>query len=114
LQDINATTVLAQNDIAFSQARIDAAAQLQVTLTSTKTTINAWSPAATYSRNDLIAVRGQLSGIIDQLAALTTAVSELYTYRKANDQNVVLTNKALVWIAQQSLGDNGGEGDGLT
>ena len=109
-KDIQATTVLAQADIAFSQSRIDAAVQMQASLATTKAGITAWNPSATYKASDLVAIKSQLSGIIDQLSTITSGLNELYTYRKANDQSVVDINNAIIWLAKQTLG---GHGEGL-
>jgi len=98
------TTDLAAADIPFSQARIDTAAQMSASLAATKTAITAWVPSSTYKASDLLAIKTQLSLIIDQLSNISLALGELYLYRKVNDQNVIDVNDALVWIAKQSLG----------
>jgi septal ring factor EnvC (AmiA/AmiB activator) len=107
---IKATTALATADIPFAQARIDAAVQMTASLATTKAAITAWNPSATYKSSDLVAVKTQLTGIIDQLSTLTAGLNELYTYRKANDQSIIDINNALIWMAKQQLG---GQGEGL-
>ena len=39
------------------------------------------------------------------LKTITDAMSAMYTYRKAVDDNAVLTDNALLWLAKQGSGD---------
>lgn len=101
--DIQHTTELATADIDFAQGRIDIAVSMTASLAATKTTINAWNPSATYKASDLVAIKGQLVNIIDQLSTITTALNELYKYRKANDQSTIDINNALIWMAKKAV-----------
>lgn len=107
---IQATTALAQTDVAFAKGRVDAALAMTTSLAATKAAITAWNPSATYKASDLVAIKGQLTNIIDQLSTLTAGLNEMYAYRKANDQSTIDINNALIWIAKQLLG---GHGEGL-
>lgn len=107
---IQATTALAQADVAYSQNRVDAALAMTTSLAKTKAAITAWNPSVTYKASDLVAIKGQLTNIIDQLSTLTAGLNEMYTYRKDNDQSTIDINNALVWMAKQMLG---GQGEGL-
>lgn len=107
---IQTTTVLAQNDITFAEGRLVIVGQMASSLAATKAAMASWNPSATYKASDLTAIKGQLINIVDQLTIINTALNELYSYRKANDQSTIDINNALIWIAKQLLG---GQGEGL-
>ena len=108
LAKIQATTALATADVVDVQARADAATELVATLAATKAQITAWVPSATYKASDLVAIKGQLSGIIDQLNTIVGAMGEMYTYRKAVDNSTIDINNAIIFLAKHlGLGREG-------
>jgi hypothetical protein len=101
---------------AMEQARADIvvvdnlrtqAAALSTQITNRIAAVSAFTPAATYSPAQLAAVRDEIVWCLTQLRTLTDAQNGMYGWRRAVDENAVLTDASLLglaWLSQKEGG----------
>lgn len=100
VQDIIAARDAAQADIATADALLAQANALVTQLDARLAAITAWTPSTTYKQSDLVAVKNEVLTILQRQKDITNAIGGLYAYRKANDQNAVMTDNSLLWLAR--------------
>jgi hypothetical protein len=99
---IEATGTAAQNDIVNAETRRQQSLGLASQIATQRGQVEAWvsQTTTTAARADLYALRDQLATVLQRQQAIVEAVAESYGYRKANDENVVVTSRALMWVAR--------------
>ena len=95
----------AQADVAVVDNLKAQADTLSAAITARLTTVAAFTPAATYDPAQLAAVKGEVVWLLKQLKTLTDATAEMYNWRRAVDQNAVLTDASLIGLARLAQGD---------
>lgn len=107
LRDGTAAIVTAKN-AATADAGVAATAKTQAETLSgqvaaRKTSVDASTPAATLAY--ITAMRAEISYLLAQVKVIVDAVALLQAWRKAVDDNAVITDNALLWLAKQTTGD---------
>lgn len=103
IAQIKAARDAAQADAATAATLKTQAESLSTTIAARKTAVDASTPAATVAY--VTAIKGELSWIDAQLKVIADAMAAMYAYRGAVDDNAVLTDNALLWLAKQVSGD---------
>lgn len=101
---IRAAQDQASADVAVADGLRAQAVALSATITKRAEQVAAFVPAPTYSPAQLAAVRDEIVWLLGQLKTLTDAQAGMYVWRRAVDENAVLTDAALLglaWLSQK-------------
>lgn len=106
------SSIIAARDAAVQDAVVAAGFQAQANAAeeSTETqhaTVTAFAPSATYSQAQVVAIRDAIADLLVRVAQIQQALAEIYSYRVAVDNNAVLTDDALLWLARLASGSLG-------
>lgn len=63
-------------------------------------TVSGWSPRATYTTADMLAIRAQLKQVIDRQTQLLQAVQALNAWRSKVDAGIGIAYSAVLWLAR--------------
>jgi hypothetical protein len=83
------------------------AAALSTQITNRIAALSAVTPSATYQPADLAYLRDQIVWCLTQLRTLTDAQNGMFGWRRAVDENAVLTDASLLglaWLSQKEGG----------
>lgn len=97
----------AQADIAAADNLLAQANTLVGQIDARIAAITAWTPGTTYKQSDLVAVKNEILSILQRQKDITNAIGGIYSYRKSVDQNAVLTDNSLLWLARLASNDLG-------
>lgn len=110
--DIVAAREAAEQDVVVAQGLRATALDVQSSAIAQRDAVLAFAPAATYQQTQLAAVKSQLAQILARQDLIAQALAGIYGYRIAVDENAVVTDNALLWLAQLMSGilddQNGG------
>lgn len=98
----------ARADVATVDVLIAQAEALSAQIAARLALVEAFTPGATYRQADLAAIKGEVVGLLTRQGQLTEAQSRMFEWRRAVDQNAVLTDGALLGLAQLVVTDQGG------
>jgi hypothetical protein len=90
----------AQNDTATADILRGQADALAGQITTHITQMQAFNPNASYSQAQMVAMRDAIIAIAQRQRQIAEAMSGMYQYRKAVNENAVTTDNALLWIAR--------------
>lgn len=95
----------AQGDVAVATSGKAAAVTLKAQLVAQRAGVAGFVPSVTYKASDIAAIQAQLVSILDTLTQLVQASADGFDYRAAVDNNAVLTDSALIGLAQIVSGE---------
>lgn len=95
----------AKQDRAAAASVQTQAAALATQLGTRATADAAWVPKATYTAADLITIRGEIVYLLQTMKAVVEAVGSNAAWRKAVDDNAILTDNAILWLAKNAVDD---------
>jgi hypothetical protein len=100
IADITAARTAAQDDMAQADILKGQADALSNQIATHITQIQAFTPGATYNQAQMNAIRDAIIAVTQRQKSITDAMSAMYQYRKAVDQNAVTTDNAILWLAR--------------
>jgi hypothetical protein len=68
-------------------------------------------PSATYSQAEITAIKGAMLAILDRQVLVIGAIAGLLGWRVGVDENALITDDALLWLAQLASGAIDENGD---
>lgn len=83
--------------------RVEALDAAAATVTQ-RQAVAAFTPGAAYSAAQLGDVRDAIADVLARVEAIQGALAEFYAYRVTVDENAVLTDDALLWLARLASG----------
>lgn len=103
-QIIAARNAATADIVTANTLRTDALA-VRTAANTQRTQIDAFAPGTTYRQSDIVAIRTALSAILTRQALIIDTIASLASWRAAVDENAVITDNALLWLAKQATGD---------
>lgn len=96
---VEAAREQARADMAVADTLTAQADALSAAITNRLAAVAAFTPSPTYAPSDLTAVKGEIVWALKQLKTLADAQSGMFGWRRAVDQNAVLTDSSLIGLA---------------
>jgi len=90
----------AQGDVAVAEALKSQADALSSQLSTQRSQASAWTPVLSVA--GLTSIKNQIVQILNTQKLIVDAMSAMYAYRKAVDENAVTTDEALIWLAKNT------------
>lgn len=90
----------AQGDVATANGLNATALNLKTAATTQKGQVQAFIPKTTYTQSDLTAIRDAIATVIARQETIIQAMADMYVYRVAVDNNAVLTDNSIIWLAR--------------
>lgn len=97
---IQTVRAAASSDIATADAAQSQALTVKGQATTQKGTVSSAAVPATYQTSTITFLRDQLAAVIARQELITQAIADGFAYRKAVDQNALVTDDALIGLAR--------------